>query len=70
MIERIGLVAYIIALPTNIRAHNVFNASLFKKYVHDPNPMIDSDVIQVEKKGYFQIEPLCILDQKVTILGN
>ena len=30
--------------------------------------MINWDVIQVEPEGEFQIEPMCILDRKVTML--
>ena len=51
-----------------MRAHNVFHVSLFKKYVHDPNHVIDWNVIQVEHEGEFQVEPICILDQKETML--
>ena len=32
--------------------------------------MINSDVIQVEPEGEFQIEPMRILDRKVTMLRN
>ena len=70
MLERIGPVAYRLALPTSTIAHNVFHISLLKKYVHDPNHVIDWDAIQVEPEGEFQTEPLCILDGKVTMLRN
>ena len=43
VLERIWPVAYRIALPASIRDHNVFHVSLFKKYIHDPNHMIDCD---------------------------
>ena len=47
-----------------------FHISLLKKYVHDPNHVINWDVIQVEHEGEFQTEPLRILDKKVTMLQN
>ena len=70
VLERIRPVAYRIALPASTRAHNVFHVSLLKIYVHDPNHVINWDVIQVEPKGGFQIEPMCILDKKVTMFWN
>ena len=51
MLERIGSVAYRLALLSRTRSHNVFHVSLLKKYVHDPNQVNDWDVIQVEPEG-------------------
>ena len=68
--DRIGAVAYRTAFPTNMRDHNFFHVYLLKKYVHDSNHIIDWNVIQVELKGEFQVEPMHILDKKVTLLHN
>ena len=70
VLKRIGSVAYRLAFPANTRAHNIFHISFLKKYVHDPNHVINWDVIQVELEGEFQTEPLHILDKKVTVLWN
>ena len=41
VLERIGSVAYRIALHVNTRVHNIFHVSLAKKYVHYPNHVIN-----------------------------
>ena len=45
VLERIGTVAYRLALLTSTRSHNVFHVSLLKRYVHHPNHVINWDVI-------------------------
>ena len=45
VLERIGHVAYRLAFPTSTRAHNFFHVSLLRIYVHDPNHVINWDVI-------------------------
>ena len=44
VLERIGSVAYRLALLASTRAHNVFHVPLLKKYVHDPNHCSDHSV--------------------------
>ena len=48
---RIGQVAYQLALPPNLRVHNVFQISVLNKYVHDATHVINWNVLQVEPKG-------------------
>jgi hypothetical protein len=48
ILEKIGPVAYMLALCTSMRVHNVFQVSLLRKYVSNPNHIIDWNVIQVE----------------------
>jgi hypothetical protein len=48
ILDILGSVAYMLALPSSMNVHNVFHVSLLKKYVHDPNHVIDWHMIQVE----------------------
>ena len=70
ILARIGPVAYQLALPTNLKIHNVFHVSLLKKYIHDPTHRIDWNLVQVEPEGEFQVEPLGILDWREITLWN
>lgn len=67
VLDRIGLVTYRITLPTSMKSHNVFHVSFLNKYVHDPNHMIDWNVIQVEQGGV-PSGSYVILNKKVTLL--
>ena len=60
VVERVGPIAYQLALPSHIKVHYVFHVSLLKNYVHDATHVIDWNVIQVELEGEFLPESLCI----------
>jgi hypothetical protein len=70
ILERIGPVAYMIALPASMFVHNVFQVSYLNKYIPDANHVIDWNVIQVEQEGVFQVHPVHILDRKIKQLWN
>ena len=70
MLTRLGPIAYRLALPTNIKIHNVFHVSLLKNYLHDPYHVISWHVVQVKPEGKFLEEPLHILDLRVVTLQN
>jgi hypothetical protein len=70
ILERIGIVAYMLSFPISMPIHNVFHVSFLKKCIPDANPVIDWNVIQVEKEGTFQVHLVCILDWKIKKLWN
>jgi hypothetical protein len=45
ILERIGPIAYMIALNESMYVHNVFHVSFLKKYIPDANHVIDWNVI-------------------------
>jgi hypothetical protein len=48
ILDRIRPIAYMLTLPASMNVHNVFHVSFLKKYVHDPNYVIDWNMIQVD----------------------
>ena len=59
-----------LALPPNLKVHNVFYIYVLKRYVHDVTLVINWNDVQVEPKGYFLVEPDCILDKREILLRN
>lgn len=62
--------AYRLALLPIVKFHGVFHVSFLKRYIKDVYHVIDWSLLQVEKKGEFQPEPQCILQQKQLMLTN
>jgi hypothetical protein len=54
ILQRIRPIACMLYFPASMRVNNVFHMSLLKKYFHDPNHIIDWNVIQVEHEGDFR----------------
>ena len=48
ILAKMGLVAYHLSLPPNIKVHNVFHTSILKSYVHDVSHVINWNVIHME----------------------
>ena len=51
ILAKVVLVAYQLALPPNIKVHNVFHVSILKRYVNNVSHVIYWNVIQVEPEG-------------------
>ena len=70
VLERVGPVAYKLALSPHVKVHDVFHVSLLKRYIHDASHVVDWNVIQVEPEGEFLPEPLQILEREEIELRN
>ncbi|KAL5549643.1 hypothetical protein UlMin_004874 [Ulmus minor] len=71
ILERIGKVAYKLALPSELAAvHNVFHVSMLRKYVSDPSHVLASEPIEVREDLTYQEQPVQILDRKDKALRN
>ena len=68
ILSKKGTVAYERALPTHVRVHNVFHASLLKKCVYDTKHVVYWSLLQVELEGEFSPEPIHILDKREVLL--
>ena len=65
MLERIGTVAYRLALPPNMSGvQEVFHVSMLRKYTPDPAHVVDWGEIEVGTNGTFEEGPVCILDSR------
>lgn len=67
VLDRIRPIAYKIALPINMIHHKFFHVSFLKKYVHDPNHLVDWNMIQVDLEGEFQVDPIRIIKWEETM---
>ncbi|KAL5574279.1 hypothetical protein UlMin_023876 [Ulmus minor] len=71
ILERIGKVAYKLALPPELSSvHNVFHVSMLKKYVSDPSHVLEHEPIQVNEDLTYEEKPVQILDRKDKTLRN
>ena len=69
ILERIGTVAYQLALPPNMSGvHEVFHVSMLRKYSPDPAHVVDWGQIEVDTDETFEEGPVCILDSRDQVL--
>ncbi|XP_028114381.1 uncharacterized protein LOC114312343 [Camellia sinensis] len=69
IIERIGEVAYRLALPPQLsRVYNVFHVSMLCKYEPDPSHVLDWMEIKVDEDVSYEERPIQILDTREQVL--
>ncbi|XP_038886278.1 uncharacterized protein LOC120076502 [Benincasa hispida] len=71
VLEQIGPVAYRLALPPALSSfHNVFHASMLKKYVTNPFYIVNFEPFQLNDKLSYEEKPVEILATKVKTLHH
>ena len=71
ILERIGTLAYRLALPPQLfGVHNVFHVSMLRKYMLDPQHIIDYQTIEVRDDVSYEEMPVSILEQREKVLRN
>ena len=71
IIERIGELAYRIALPPVLSGiHDVFHVSILRKYIPDPNRVVELEPVQLKENLTYEEQPIQILDRKEQKLHN
>ena len=71
ILERIGKVAYRLALPPELASvHNVFHVSMLKKYVTDLSHVLHQEPVEVHANLTYEEKPVQILAREEKTLRN
>ncbi|KAA0036149.1 ty3-gypsy retrotransposon protein [Cucumis melo var. makuwa] len=71
ILERIGPIAYRLALPASFFAvHDVFHVSMLKKYVADSTHVVDFEPLRINLNMSYEEQPVEILAREVKRLRN
>ncbi|KAA0051543.1 pol protein [Cucumis melo var. makuwa] len=71
ILERIGPVAYRLALPPSLLAvHDVFHVSMLRKYVPDLSHVVDYKPLEIDENLSYTEQPVEVLAREVKMLRN
>ncbi|KAL0561145.1 hypothetical protein IC582_001565 [Cucumis melo] len=71
ILERIGPVAYRLALPPSLSTvHDVFHVSMLRKYVPDPSHVVDYEPLEIDENLSYTEQPVEVLAREVKTLRN
>ncbi|TYK22444.1 pol protein [Cucumis melo var. makuwa] len=71
ILERIGPVAYRLALPPSFSAvHDVFHVSMLRRYVADPTHVVDFEPLQISENLSYEEQPVEVLAREVKKLRS
>ncbi|XP_016740211.1 uncharacterized protein [Gossypium hirsutum] len=71
IVERIDLVAYLLAFPPKLeKIHNVFHVLMLRRYRSDPSHVIPHSEIKLQPNMMYSEEPVRILTREVKELQN
>ena len=71
VIEKVGPMAYILALPPDLeKNHNVFHVSMLRRYRLDPSHVVSSETIELRPDLTYEEDPMDILAREVNELRN
>jgi hypothetical protein len=67
--QRVGRLAYRIALPPDlIGMHDVFHVSMLRKYIANPNVIVEYEPLEIQEGLTYIEEPVKIVDKKEQVL--
>ena len=71
MIEKVGPVAYRLALPPDLeKIHNLFHVSMLRRYLSDPSHVVSTETIELRPDLTYEEEPVEMLAREVKELRN
>jgi hypothetical protein len=67
--QRVGRLAYRIALPPDyVETHDVFHVSMLRKYIANPNVIMEYEPLEIYEGLIYVEEPVKIVDKKEQVL--